>query len=166
MPLYKFAADDGLGTELYVQASSGDVSMLTTSRQRLFAYLGVIPHWLYFTPLRVQQPLWYDIMVWTSTLACVLAVIGIVHRLHQAALDAAVQALDRHSLRRLDALALHHRHGVRRHHADLRVQRPALDGALSSGRTRKDSRSSATCSPAARSISPRSRKWNPPSGTA
>lgn len=78
MPLYKFAADDGLGTELYVQASSGDVTMLTTSRQRLFAYLGVIPHWLYFTPLRVQQPLWYDIMVWTSTLACVLAVVGLV----------------------------------------------------------------------------------------
>ena len=78
MPLHKFAADDGLGTELYVQASSGDVTMLTTSRQRLFAYLGVIPHWLYFTPLRVDQPLWYDIMVWTSTLACVLAVVGLV----------------------------------------------------------------------------------------
>ena len=78
MPLYKFAADDGLGTELYIPASTGEVSMLTTSRQRLFAYLGVIPHWLYFTPLRVQQPLWYDIMVWTSTLACVLAVIGMV----------------------------------------------------------------------------------------
>jgi hypothetical protein len=78
MPLYKFAADDGLGTELYVQASSGDVTMMTNSRQRLFAYLGVIPHWLYFTPLRIYQPLWYDIMVWTSTLACVLAVVGIV----------------------------------------------------------------------------------------
>jgi hypothetical protein len=78
MPLYKFAADDGLGTELYIPASTGEVSMLTTSRQRLFAYLGVIPHWLYFRPLRVQQPLWYDIMVWTSTLACVLAVIGMV----------------------------------------------------------------------------------------
>src|SRR5262245_37509958 len=78
MPLYKFAVEDGLGTELYIPASTGEVSMLTTSRQRLFAYLGVIPHWLYFTPLRVQQPLWYDIMVWTSTLACVLAVIGIV----------------------------------------------------------------------------------------
>jgi hypothetical protein len=77
MPQYKFAADDGLGTELYV-APNGEVSMLTTSRARTLAYLGVIPHWLYFTPLRAQQPLWYDIMVWTATLACVLAVIGIV----------------------------------------------------------------------------------------
>jgi hypothetical protein len=78
MPLYKFAADDGLGTELYIQAASGDVTMMTNSRQRLFSYLGVIPHWLYFTPLRIYQPLWYDIMVWTSTLACVLAVVGMV----------------------------------------------------------------------------------------
>ena len=78
MPLHKFAADDGLGTELYIPASTGEVSMLTTARARTLAYLGVIPHWLYFTPLRIYQPLWYDIMVWTSTLACVLAGIGIV----------------------------------------------------------------------------------------
>src|SRR5215213_3350277 len=73
MPLYKFAVDDGLGSELYVEASTGEVALLTTSRARTLAYLGVIPHWLYFTPLRVNQPLWYDIIVWTSTLACVLA---------------------------------------------------------------------------------------------
>jgi hypothetical protein len=78
LPQYKFAADDGLGTELYVAASNGEVSMLSTARARTLAYLGVIPHWLYFTPLRVQQPIWYDIMVWGSTLACVLAVFGIV----------------------------------------------------------------------------------------
>jgi hypothetical protein len=78
MPLYKFAVADGLGSELYVSGTSGEVTQLTTSRARTLAYLGVIPHWLYFTPLRVYQPLWYDIMVWTSTLACVLAVIGIV----------------------------------------------------------------------------------------
>jgi hypothetical protein len=78
MPLHKFAADDGLGTELYIPASTGEVSMLTTARARTLAYLGVIPHWLYFTPLRSYQPLWYDIMVWTSTLACVLAGLGMV----------------------------------------------------------------------------------------
>jgi hypothetical protein len=78
MPQHKFSVDDGQGTELYVQPASGEVALMTTSQQRFWAYLGVIPHWLYFTPLRVQQPLWYDIMVWTSTLACVLAVIGMV----------------------------------------------------------------------------------------
>jgi hypothetical protein len=78
MPLYKFAADDGLGSELYVEASTGEVALLTTSRARTLAYLGVIPHWLYFTPLRVNQPLWYSMIVWTSTLACVLAGLGMV----------------------------------------------------------------------------------------
>ena len=78
MPQYKFAVDDEAGTELYVRASAGEVTLRTTSQQRFFAWIGVIPHWLYFAPLRVNQPLWYDIMVWTSSLACVLAIMGLV----------------------------------------------------------------------------------------
>jgi hypothetical protein len=33
---------------------------------------------MYFTALRTNQPLWYRIVVWTSALACVLAVLGLV----------------------------------------------------------------------------------------
>ena len=78
MPQYKFAVASGAGTELYVQARAGEVTLRTTSQSRFFAWIGVIPHWLYFAPLRVNQPLWYDIMVWTSSLACVLAAMGLV----------------------------------------------------------------------------------------
>jgi hypothetical protein len=77
MPVYKFTADDGLGTEVYVQPRTGEVFQMTTLRDRTLAWLGVIPHFLYFAPLRVNQPLWYDIMVWTSGVACIVAVLGL-----------------------------------------------------------------------------------------
>ena len=78
MPQYKFAAADKAGTELYVQARAGEVTLRTTAQSRFLAWIGVIPHWLYFAPLRVYQPLWYDIVVWTSTLATILAGMGLV----------------------------------------------------------------------------------------
>jgi PepSY-associated transmembrane protein len=77
-PLHKFAADDEAGTELYVSGRTGEVTMLTTRRSRLLAWMGTIPHWLYFSALRANQPLWYRIVVWASTLACVLAVLGLI----------------------------------------------------------------------------------------
>jgi len=77
LPLYKFSVDDADGTELYVQPATGEVSLLTTSRGRALAWMGTIPHWLYFTALRVNQPLWYRVVVWTSTVACLLAILGL-----------------------------------------------------------------------------------------
>ncbi len=78
LPLDKFAVDDGDGTELYVQPRSGEVAMMTTRSSRGWAWVSTIPHWLYFTALRTNQPLWYRLLVWTSAFACVLAVLGLV----------------------------------------------------------------------------------------
>ena len=78
LPLHKLAIDDDAGTELYVSPRTADVVMLTTRNSRALAWLGAIPHWFYFTALRANQPLWYDVVVWTSTLGCLLAVLGLV----------------------------------------------------------------------------------------
>ena len=78
LPLYKFSADDDSGTELYVAPRTGDVTVLTTRQSRMLAWMGTIPHWLYFAALRANQPLWYRIVVWTSELACALAVLGLI----------------------------------------------------------------------------------------
>ena len=78
MPLHKFEVDDGAGTQLYVSPRNAEVAMLTTRRSRALAWLGAIPHWFYFAALRLDQPLWYRIVVWSATLGCVLAVIGLV----------------------------------------------------------------------------------------
>jgi len=78
LPLHKFRVDDASATELYVSPATGEVSVLTTRRSRGFAWISTIPHWLYFTALRTNQAAWYRAVVWTSGLACVLAVLGLV----------------------------------------------------------------------------------------
>ena len=78
LPLHKFSVDDGAGTELYVQPLTGEVAMMTTRSSRGWAWVSTIPHWMYFTALRANQPLWYQLLVWTSIAACVLAVLGLV----------------------------------------------------------------------------------------
>ena len=76
--LQKFVVDDGAATEVYVSPGTAEVVLATTRRDRTLAWIGVIPHWMYFSWLRVNQPLWYRIVVWTSGISCVLAVLGLV----------------------------------------------------------------------------------------
>jgi uncharacterized iron-regulated membrane protein len=83
LPLHKFRVSDDAGTELYVSPATGEVAVMTTRKGRALAWISTIPHWLYFTALRTNQPLWYRTVVWTSTLACVLALIGLVLGLTQ-----------------------------------------------------------------------------------
>lgn len=78
LPLFKFRVDDGQGTELYVSPRTAEVVQATTTRTRALAWVGTIPHWIYFASLRQNQPLWYQLVVWLSALACVLAVLGLV----------------------------------------------------------------------------------------
>ncbi|HET7608614.1 MAG TPA: hypothetical protein VFL84_08065, partial [Gammaproteobacteria bacterium] len=78
LPLYKFAVRDGAGTEVYVSPYVGDVRLVTTTKTRTLAWIATIPHWFYITPLRTNQPLWYWIVVATSALGCLLALLGLV----------------------------------------------------------------------------------------
>src|SRR5262245_22233624 len=77
LPMHKFRIDDGEGTDLYVSPVTGDSVMLTTAKTRAYAWISTIPHWLYFEALRDQQLLWYRIVVWTSGIVTVLAVLGL-----------------------------------------------------------------------------------------
>lgn len=95
LPLHKFHIDDGQGSELYVSPVTGDAVMLTTSRTRAYAWASTIPHWLYFTALRDNQPLWYSVVVWTSGIVAVIALLGLVlgvtqYRRGRASLRAAI----------------------------------------------------------------------------
>ena len=76
--LHKFRVDDDAGTEIYISPRTADVSQMTTSSKRALAWIGTIPHWLYFVSLRASQPLWYKTVVWLSSLASVLAVLGLI----------------------------------------------------------------------------------------
>jgi hypothetical protein len=72
----KFSWPDG--QQLYVSQANGDVIQYTTSASRIGAYFGAIPHWLYFTPLRRNGPLWNKVVVWSSSIATLSAILGLV----------------------------------------------------------------------------------------
>ena len=77
-PLHRIELNDAAGTELYVSARTGEVVRDTTRSERFWNWLGSVPHWIYFTPLRADPPLWHDVVVWLSAACIVSAVTGIV----------------------------------------------------------------------------------------
>lgn len=78
MPLHKIEVADGDGTELYIPEYSGEVVLMTTRAGRILAWVAAIPHWFYFAPLRLNDGLWRQIVIWTSGLGCILALVGII----------------------------------------------------------------------------------------
>jgi hypothetical protein len=77
-PLLKYEAGDREGTQLYVSPRAAEVVQVTTRSARAKAWIATIPHWLYFSGLRQNQPLWFRIVVWVSAAVCLLAVLGLM----------------------------------------------------------------------------------------
>lgn len=77
LPVYKFRFDDPEGHELYVSSRTGDVIQFTTRSERFWAWLGPIPHWVYFTSLRQNQQLWTRVVILLSGIGCLMCVAGL-----------------------------------------------------------------------------------------
>jgi hypothetical protein len=75
-PLWKYSWPNG--DQVYVSETTGEVVQSTTRGSRFFAHLGPIPHWLYYTPLRRNGPLWSKVVVWSSGIATVAALMGLM----------------------------------------------------------------------------------------
>jgi len=75
-PLTKYSWPNG--DEVYVSEVTGQVVQYTTRVSRLGAWLGPVPHWLYFTPLRRNPRLWSKIVIWLSGVATVVAILGLI----------------------------------------------------------------------------------------
>ena len=76
-PIYKYTFTDDARHELYI-AKDGKVLQLTDKNERFWAWLGAIPHWVYFTTLRQNQPLWINFVKWTSGIGTIMCLIGMV----------------------------------------------------------------------------------------
>ena len=74
-PLWKYSWPDG--EHVYISGTSGEVVQYTTTASRVGAYLGPIPHWLYFTSLRRHQRMWSTVVIWASAAATLTAVLGL-----------------------------------------------------------------------------------------
>jgi len=75
-PLWKYSWPDG--EDVYVSQLTGEVVQYTTTASRLGAYLGPIPHWLYFTSLRRHAAVWSGVIVGLSGAATIAALLGLV----------------------------------------------------------------------------------------
>ena len=75
-PFDKYTWPDG--EEVYVSEITGEVAQYTTTASRWGAYLGPIPHWLYFTPIRKNGPLWNRLVVWLSGTGIVVSLLGLI----------------------------------------------------------------------------------------
>ncbi len=75
-PLWKYSWPNG--EQVYVSGTSGEVVQYTTRGSRLGAYVSAIPHWFYFTPLRQNQPVWINVVIWSAAIGTILSLIGIV----------------------------------------------------------------------------------------
>jgi hypothetical protein len=76
LPLWRYSWDDG--QEVYISQASGEVVQHTTRSSRFWAWLGAIPHWFYFTPLRKNGPQWSSVVIWSSAVATGASLIGMV----------------------------------------------------------------------------------------
>ena len=75
-PLLKYSWPDG--EEVYVSSVTARVEQYTTRASRAWAYLGAIPHWLYFTPLRKNGAAWSRVVIWCSGIATGAAILGLI----------------------------------------------------------------------------------------
>lgn len=76
-PLYQIALNDAAGTRLYVSSRSGEIVLDTNTRERVWNWLGSIPHWIYPTILRKDGAMWRQVILWLSGICMVVAVSGI-----------------------------------------------------------------------------------------
>lgn len=76
-PLWKVHLDGPDDPHLYISSTTGEVVLDTSRTQRMWNWIGTVPHWIYFTVLRQDQPLWRQVVLWLSGPAILAAITGI-----------------------------------------------------------------------------------------
>ncbi|MBI4553152.1 MAG: PepSY domain-containing protein [Candidatus Latescibacteria bacterium] len=78
MPMYRVDLNDGPRTVLYVSSATGEIVQRLNARDKLWAWLGPIPHWVYLRDLRVHDDLWRQVVIWSSALGVVMCLAGMI----------------------------------------------------------------------------------------
>lgn len=76
-PIYKFHFADNERHIIYIGSKSGEVLQSTDKSTRFWAWMGPIPHWVYFTWLRQNAELWSWSIIILAALGCVMVIAGI-----------------------------------------------------------------------------------------
>lgn len=78
LPIYKVTFDSPDTPYVYISSVTGEILSHTTASDRMWAWLGAIPHWIYFKDIRIHNELWFQLIVWLSGLGFVMVLTGIV----------------------------------------------------------------------------------------
>lgn len=77
LPIYKFHYAGKDCRQVYISSVSKEVLQKTDSGSRFWAWLGAIPHWVYFTWLRQDKDLWMNVVIWLSGIGSIMVIIGL-----------------------------------------------------------------------------------------
>lgn len=72
LPIYKLTYDDAEKHELFVSGKTGEVQQLTTADERLWAWIGAIPHKFYYPFIRRNVDVWKAVIT-VGGILCLLA---------------------------------------------------------------------------------------------
>jgi len=78
MPIYRIRMNDPASSWIYISSRTGEIVQLHTRRERVLAWLGPIPHWIYPRDLIVRRPLWRVVVIVVSAAGSVMCLSGIV----------------------------------------------------------------------------------------
>lgn len=76
MPIYKIHFADAEKTQLYLDSHDGTPLQFSNRHERLWAWLGAIPHWVYFTWLRQDADRWSQVIITLSGIGCLMVIAG------------------------------------------------------------------------------------------
>jgi hypothetical protein len=76
-PLYHVALDDSARTQFYVASATGEAVLRTTAPTRALAWMGAIPHWIYFASIRKHPEFWRLLVIWLAGTGCAVTLLGI-----------------------------------------------------------------------------------------
>lgn len=77
LPAHKVHMNDGSGTVCYVSSITGEVFQKLNTSDKIWAWLGPIPHWIYFKDLRIHTQRWRNIVIFLSILGTIMCIAGL-----------------------------------------------------------------------------------------
>ena len=81
-PLWRLACDDARGNEIYVSARSGEIVQHSSRAERIGAWLGPIPHWIYPAILRRNSALWSNTVLGLASAGLLVSLSGLIAGWH------------------------------------------------------------------------------------
>lgn len=77
-PLHRVVVEDDANSIFYIAQRTGEVVLITTQRERLLAWFGAIPHWIYPAMLRRARETWRYLVIGLALVALTMSLSGLL----------------------------------------------------------------------------------------